>query len=66
MFEKAKGFEEEIMYIAQQMKTVISVMDEDVIIQGDCSDNLFIIIKGKVSVILEETNIFVPDKKKIY
>jgi len=32
MFEKAVAFEEEIMYIALQMKTVISVMDEDVIV----------------------------------
>ena len=64
MFEK--GYEQEIMYIVMQMETVISVPDEDVIVQGDSSDNLFIIIKGKVSVVLEETNIFNPDKKAIY
>lgn len=54
IFEKAQ--EDEIMFIASNLKTKVCMADEKVIIRGDITDDVFFILSGTVDIRMQENS----------
>ena len=54
IFEKAQ--EDEIMFIASNLKTIVCMADEKVIIRGDLTNDVYFILNGTVDIRLQENS----------
>lgn len=51
------SIEMEIMLIARLMKMVMNVVDEEIITQGDEPSHMYIIVKGEVRIMMQESKL---------
>ena len=54
MFDNSS--QDEVMFIAHEMKPVLCIDDETIIYQNDNGEHAYIIVEGKVNVIIKKTH----------